>query len=130
VSAPELVDDLVKAHVKGHVRLDGTYVRPYERGGLAAPEPHHHPRLGDNGKPVLVEVPHHASSHSTWYEPDAVATFLPDGDVPLSLNHVALRSWKEHPKTSAGWNYEEGILHDLREPPLKVPFGKKAGAGV
>lgn len=123
-------DNLTKAHVKGHTRADGTYVRPYERGGVSLPAPHHHPRLGENGKPVLVELPHHPSAPSTWTSPDAVATFVPGGDVPLSLNKVAIRPWKNHPKTAEGWNYVDGIKHDLHEPPMHVPFGKKAAAGV
>jgi 8-oxo-dGTP pyrophosphatase MutT (NUDIX family) len=126
----ELQDDLAKAHVKGHVRADGTYVRPYERGEVSLPNSYHHPRHGENGKPVLVELPHHASAPSTWTSPDAVATFVPNGDAPLSLNKVALRSWKDHPKTIEGWNYEDGIMHDLHEPALHVPLGKKASSGV
>lgn len=122
--------DLTKAHVKGHVRNDGTYVRPYERGGVALPAAYHHPRLGDNGKPVLVKLPHHASAHSTWTSPDAVATFVPNGDVPLSLNKVALRSWKDHPTTSEGWDYVDGTMEDLHEPAFKIPPGKKASSGV
>lgn len=124
------LDDLTKAHVKGHVRADGTYVRPYERGESSPPAAHHHPRLGEKGKPVLVEYPHHSSAPSTWTSPDAVATFVPGGDAPLSLNKVALRSWKDHPRTPEGWNYDDGVSHDLHEPALKVPFGKKPSSGV
>lgn len=125
-----VVEDLTKAHVKGHTRVDGTYVRPYERGGHAPHGAVLHPRKGEKGEDVLVQAPHHASSHTTWYSPDAVATFLPDGDAPLALNGVALRSWKDHPKTNAGWDYVDGVNEALHEPVLKVPFGKKASSGV
>ncbi len=127
----ELSGDLwmVKAHVKGHVRADGVYVRPYDRGGPSMPNAKHHPRPGENGKPVLVDQPHHASAHSTWTSPDAVATFLPDGDTPLSLNKVALRSWKDHPKTNEGWDYTDGVNDDLVEPRFNIPVGKKASSG-
>jgi 8-oxo-dGTP pyrophosphatase MutT (NUDIX family) len=128
----ELADDLwmIKAHVKGHVRADGVYVRPYERGDVSLPGAKHHPRKGDTGKPVLVQLPHHASAQSTWTSPDAVATFLPDGDTPLSLNKVALRSWKDHPTTAEGWDYVDGVMDDLVEPRFHVPPGKKASSGV
>lgn len=124
--------DLVKAHVKGHVRGDGVYVRPHERG----PEPHgpqlphHHPKPGDNGEPVLVKRPHHESLPSTWHSADAVATFLPGGDVPRELNGIPLRRWKDHPQTAEGWDFVDGINHDIREPEFKLHPGKKAAAGV
>lgn len=124
------MSELAKAHVKGHVRADGTYVRPYERGGVSLPSAHHHPRKGEKGEPVLIQLPHHASAPSTWISPDAVATFVPGGDAPLSLNKVAFRSWKDHPRTAEGWNYVDGLNHELHEPALHVPAGKKASAGV
>lgn len=124
------LDDLVKAHVKGHVRADGVYVKPHERGAAVAPTAKHHPKPGEKGEKVLMHYPHNASAASTWVSPDAVATFLPNGDAPLSLNKVALRSWRDHPHTAEGWNYEDGVNHDLVEPPFNVPDWKKASSGV
>ena len=122
---------LVKAHVKGHVKTNGTYVKPHERGPAGrAQEPHPHPRVGDDGKPVLVKFPHHASARSTWTSAHAVATFLPDGDAPLALNGVPLRKWKDHPRTTDGWDYDEGVNDDLVEPAFTLAPGKKAAAGV
>ena len=123
-------DDLTKSHIKGYTRA-GVYVRPHERSGTAAPlEPHHHPRPGEKGEAVLVKAPHHASSPSTWNEPSAVATFLPDGDLPASLNGVALHPWKDHPTTAEGWDYTEGVNDDLVEPAFHIPAGKHPAAGV
>lgn len=126
--------DLAKAHVKGYSRKDGTYVAPHERdtGQQAehARPVHHHPRADHNGHPVEVKAPSHASAPSTWHNPDAVATFVPDGDVPLSLNGVPLRAWKDHPQTDEGWEFVDGIHHDLWEPPFDLPPGKSAAAGV
>lgn len=122
---------MVKAHVHGYSKKDGTYVRPHERGPAGrAPEPHHHPRAGDDGEPVMIKWPHHPSQPSTWHNANAVATFLPDGDVPTKLNGVPLRKWRDHPTSAEGWDYDDGINEDLHEPPFKLAPGKKAAAGV
>lgn len=128
----DVEDDLLvlKAHVKGHMR--GThYVRPYDREGGAHPEPHHHPKVGEDGKKVMVHQPHKASAESTWTNPDAVATFVPGGDVPRELNGVPIRRWRDHPTTTDGWDYVDGVNDDLVEPPLPAAVaGKHIGAGV
>lgn len=139
---------LTKARVPGYSKKDGTYVRPHDRKdrpSAAKPLPaaakvrrptetdeiiHHHPRLGENGHPVVVKSPSHPSAPSTWHNPDAVATFVPDGDVPASLNGVPLRAWKDYPRTNEGWEYSDGINDELWEPPFTLPPGKKAAAGV
>lgn len=124
--------DLAKAHIKGYSRKDGTYVKPHERdtGEGPAHVPHHHPKVDDNGKPVLIKRPSKPSAPSTWHNPDAVATFVPGGDVPLAINGVAIRKWRDHPRTVEGWDYCDGIAEDLEEPPFHLPPGKKAAAGV
>jgi 8-oxo-dGTP pyrophosphatase MutT (NUDIX family) len=121
---------VLKAHVKGHMRGQH-YVRPYDRqGGSAHPEPHHHPELDHNGKPVLVKQPSHPSAPSTWDNPEAVATFVPGGHVPLELNGIPVRRWKDHPNTAEGWDFVRGINDDLDEPPLVPKPGKTIGAGI
>lgn len=121
---------LLKAHVKGHMR-GITYVKPYDReGGPSHPEAHEHPQLNDEGRPVLIKQPSHPSAPSTWDNPDAVATFVPGGDVPRSINGVPLRPWKDAPKTSEGWDFIDGVNDDLEEPPVKHVPGKHVGAGV
>lgn len=122
--------EFTKGHVKGHMR-GLHYVRPYQRGdGPYAPEPQHHPQPDDHGKPVLVKKPHHPSSPSTWDNADAVATFVPDGDVPLELNGVPFRKWRDHPVTAEGWDYVDGVNEELDEPPMVAKPGKSIGAGV
>lgn len=130
---------LVKAHVKGYAKKDGTYVRPHDRSGESAaparPAPNtaltvHHPRNGDNGEAVAIHTPSHPSAPSTWHNPDAVATFTPDGDVPASLNGVHIAAWRDHPRTVDGWEYVDGINHGIHEPAFTLPPGKKAAAGV
>lgn len=124
-------EPLVKGHVKGYTKKDGTYVKPHNRiGEAAAPDPIHHPRTGEKGEAVLVKAPHHPSAPSTWHHPDAVATFVPNGDVPASINGVGLRAWKDHPRTAEGWDYVDGVNDDLHEPAFHLPPGKKAASGV
>ena len=126
--------DLMKAHVKGYSRKDGTYVPPHERKdgpGVAIRAPMvHHPRISHTGGKVHIKNPTHPSSHTTWHNPQAVATFVPDGDVPVSINGVMLREWKDHPRTPEGWEYCDGVNHSLYEPPFRPTPGKHAGAGV
>lgn len=126
---------LSKSHIPGYTKQDGTYVKPHERkeGPVATHHTpaHDHPRTNEKGDPVRIKRPSLASRPSTWHTPKAVATFVPDGNVPAKLNDVLLRSWKDHPKTKAGWNYVEGINHDLKEPPLDLGTTKKyAASGV
>lgn len=129
--APTDEDMLVlKAHVKGHMR-GSHYVRPYERqGGPSHPDPSHHHEPDHTGKPVLIKRPSHPSAPSTWDNPDAVATFVPGGDCPARLNGVSLTRWKDHPTTTEGWDYVDGVNDDLDEPPLAPKPGKSIGAGV
>lgn len=125
------MSELAKAHVKGYSKRDGTYVAPHERRGeAAAPQSVAHPRLGEKGEEVMIHRPTHGSMPSTWHHPDAVATFVPEGDVPASLNGVPVRQWRDHPKTTEGWDYYEGVNDDLEEPPFHLPAGKKAASGV
>ncbi len=138
---------LLKARVKGYSKKDGTYVKPHDRKDApAAAKPtkaaqvrkptetdevlHYHPRAGENGDKVVVNKPSHPSAPSTWHNPNAVATFVPNGDVPASLNGVALTAWKDHPQTNEGWDYCEGVMDDLYEPAFHLPPGKKAASGV
>lgn len=122
---------MIKSHVQGYTKRNGVYVKPHSRAGEAhAPDAHPHPRMGENGKPVMVTHPTHPSAPSTWHHRDAVATFIPDGNVPASLNGVGLREWRDHPTTTEGWDYAEGVNDDLVEPAFHLPPGKKAGSGV
>lgn len=124
---------LEKAMVAGYSRQDGTYVKPHNNGRQAAtPKVHHHfhPRLGEKGKPVALDVPHKASAASTWHNPQAVATFVPDGDVPASLNGIPLREWRDHPTTADGWDYVDGVDEQLDEPEFHAAKGKVAASGV
>lgn len=127
--------ELAKAHIQGYSRKDGVYVKPHERQdtGNTLSEQHvvqHHPRLSEKGKKVVIHEPSHPSAPSTWHNPKAVATFVPNGDVPLSINGIPLNKWKDHPRTLDGWNYCDGVNHAMHEPEFHLPPGKRAASGV
>lgn len=126
------MDDLTKAHINGHTRKDGVYVRPHERGNTThhVDVVVHHPKPNHKGEPVVVKNPSRASHASTWHNPDSVASFVPDGDSPISLNGVELAPWLDHPKTDEGWDFVDGVDDNLDEPPFHVPVGFAASSGV
>jgi len=122
------------SHVKDYSKKDGIYVQPHEHGSIpwqtSHPDSHYHHQLGEKGEKVLINKPTHPSAPNTWHNPDAVATFVPGGDVPDVINDVKVVPWSSHPTTAAQWNAYLGLMPNLDEQPLKQPPGKKASAGV
>lgn len=148
---------LLKSHVKGYTKKDGTFVPEHETktrlkqkqlalfkkpagvigaqyGGSApkqwpAEEPHYpdavmHPQSHDDGKPFQINRPSKPSPASSWADPDAIATFVPGGEVPAELNGVAFAEWEDAPSDIEGWDMVDGQI-DLEEPPL--PQSSDAG---
>lgn len=143
---------LTKAHNPGYAKKNGTFVAPFDdkrpsakqkHGRLSWPKtigekqpekpkkpPAWHPKAGDDGKGVPVWKPSAPTSSETWADPAAVATFVPNGDVPSSLNGVSFTAWNDRPRTDDGWDYVDGQMGDMDEPKMKLPAGKKAASGV
>lgn len=88
-----------------------------------------HPRPDDAGKPVAIKYPSTPTVIEAWADPAAIATVVPDGQVPAELNGVALTPWADYPRTAEGWGYLDGIDEDLDEPPMDAS-GKKPAAGA
>lgn len=88
-----------------------------------------HPAADDNDKPVKIYDPCNASDPKTWSDASAIALFTPAGAAPAELNGIALSPWLDHPKTDEGWDYVDGQMEDLAEPPLHLN-GKAPAAGV
>ncbi|CAB4179963.1 Nudix_Hydrolase domain containing protein [uncultured Caudovirales phage] len=61
-----------------------------------------HPAVDDFGKPIRIQFPTKAGPVENITNPDKVATFVPGGDVPASLNGVKFAPWKA-PTTIPGW---------------------------
>lgn len=92
--------------------------------------PSYHPRLNDSGSPVVIKHPSAPTPPASWFDPAAVAIFVPSGPVPEELSGVPVAPWTDAPTTDAGWAQVEGLNPDLPEPPMKVTPGLKASAGV
>lgn len=139
---------LLKAHVKPHTRRDGVFVHGYERHDAGkhgktqagqkkplkpAPLPKSarpHPEADDHGENVMIHQPSKPTPPQTWFDPHAVATFVPGGEVPAELNGVPFAPWTDHPTTEEGWEYLPEVDDNLDEPAFHVPDGKKVSAGV
>lgn len=84
-----------------------------------------HTKTNDKGQPVTIYKPTPPTPESTWHNADEVASWSPGTPAPPVLNGVTMSSWSP----PEDWASVEGQL-DLDEPPLDLPKGKHAGAGV
>lgn len=86
-----------------------------------------HLKVDDKGANVLVHYPTKPSGQETWADRSAVATAVPGGKMPSSLNGVALKTWTPPPdwKTVGGTN--EAL--DAGKP-LNATDKQRPGAGV
>lgn len=137
---------LVKAHVKAHVRKDGTLVKDYEtkvqpkqhglfgfggfysKNAMSNPKAYH-PQANESGKKVGIIDPHKPSDPAAWENADSTVTVTPGSAVPAALNGIPFAPWADAPKTEQEWENVPGQA-DIDEPPLEIPLGKKAATGV
>jgi ADP-ribose pyrophosphatase YjhB (NUDIX family) len=49
--------------------------------------------------------------------------------MPAALHGIAFAPWDDHPKTTGGWDYVDGLMLDLVEPEM-ITKGKTPAAGV
>jgi len=87
-----------------------------------------HPKLDEKGNDAYIKDPSKATGADTWEDPSAVATWIPGGKAPASLNGVAMAPWADHPTTDEDWMEVEGQDPTIQEPPL--PEGKAPAAGL
>jgi ADP-ribose pyrophosphatase YjhB (NUDIX family) len=89
----------------------------------------YHPQKDDKGHPVPINNPSQASSLSSWGDANLIATAIPGSPMPESIGFIDIRSWKDAPSDSAGW---EVCVQSLRfdEPELKVKPGKSPASGA
>lgn len=62
-----------------------------------------HPCCDQHGHPVRIHHPHEPSPPAAWADPAALATTVPRGTRPDSLNGIALAPWGDAPTDAAGW---------------------------
>lgn len=82
-----------------------------------------------SGKAAKINEPTAPSGPETWADSNAEAVFVPGGDVPAMLNGVAFTPWTDHPRRDENWDYVDGQMDDLDEPPMHLPIGMKAASG-
>jgi ADP-ribose pyrophosphatase YjhB (NUDIX family) len=87
----------------------------------------YHPQKNDKGQPVEIKKPCTSTPLDAWSKPAAVATVIPGGLTPPSLNGIAFDSWTP-PATAAEWANVPGQA-PIEEPEFKCPPGLKPAAG-
>jgi 8-oxo-dGTP pyrophosphatase MutT (NUDIX family) len=94
-----------------------------------APPPLLHPRPDGRGQPILIKRPHHPGPEAYWHLANQIATFLPNGPVPVALNGIPFSSWRDAPSNHRDWSQVSGQKPDLAEPPFDSQ-GKEPAAGL
>lgn len=88
-----------------------------------------HPRLDDQGKPVLILKPSCPSELMAWSDPNTTACVIPDGPMPDEINGIPIARWSNAPTADAGWE-TLASQHLIEEPDFIVPSGYKPAAGA
>lgn len=91
--------------------------------------PQVHPKRDSHGREVLLSEPSRPTPLSSWHDPAAIATVVPGGEMPATLNGIALAAWPAMPRDDAGWARIAGGA-SMEEPTFVVPPGKNAAAGL
>ena len=92
--------------------------------------PAQHPRRDNKNNIVTLTNPSTPTKILSWYDATKIATCLPEGSVPETLNDLNLIPWAGAPKTVHGWNFVQGINQTLEEEQLQSINGKKLSAGA
>ncbi|MCS2162619.1 NUDIX hydrolase [Scandinavium sp. H11S7] len=93
-------------------------------------DPTQHPRRDNKNNIVTLTNPSTATIMTSWRDATKIATCIPDGSVPETLNDLNLIPWAGAPKTVQGWNFVQGINQTLEEEQLQSINGKKLSAGA
>ncbi|MCG7602130.1 NUDIX hydrolase [Halomonas sp. McH1-25] len=92
----------------------------------------YHPLNDDHGQRVVLSTPSSPTSLSSWTDPKALATVVPGGPLPSSLNGIAFSKWEAPAPEPDIW---QAMLGDLpftiaSAPPMSVATGHKPAAGT
>jgi len=88
-----------------------------------------HPQPDEHGAPVRLARPSTPTATATWDDPASIATVIPLGALPASLNDLPFAPWLDIPATNADWQMVPGQAV-IDEPPLTTPAGFAPAAGV
>jgi ADP-ribose pyrophosphatase YjhB (NUDIX family) len=91
--------------------------------------PAYHPQPNDNGKAVPLEHPTMPTSLASWDDPHAVATVIPGGIMPHSLNGIVFLDWDDVPTNERDWA-RVGGQSSIGEPEFLSVLGKVEAAGA
>jgi 8-oxo-dGTP pyrophosphatase MutT (NUDIX family) len=89
-----------------------------------------HPRQDEHGQPVLLAAPSLPTDPGSWHDPLRIATVVPGGAMPASLNGIAFAPWSGAPQDDAGWTALAGLGAAFDEPAFEPAPGKRVAAGV
>lgn len=84
-----------------------------------------HPKRNDKGELVVIKRPSQPTPLTAWLDPTAVATVVPGGPMPATLNGMSFAHWTEVPDNAEGWQALSD--RELAEPEF-VPHKWKATA--
>ncbi|MBK7282980.1 NUDIX hydrolase [Candidatus Aalborgicola defluviihabitans] len=90
---------------------------------------HYHPRKDDKGQQVELTHPSKATDLSTWSQAGQLATVIPDGPMPEQVNHLAIGSWVNAPRSAAEWE-QLASRSDFGEPSMQTVSGKPPASGA
>jgi len=89
-----------------------------------------HPKKNDDGADVTIGTPSSATQPDCWHDPLCIATVIPGGAMPASLNGIALAPWSEAPRDDTGWSVLAGPDAPFAEPAFEAAPGKRVAAGA
>ena len=91
----------------------------------------YHPRRDNHSQLVELKAPSKPTPSASWNDLNQIATVIPDGPVPTSLNGITLAAWTEAPTKPSGWE-DLASRHPqaFTEPPMVSNPGKSAASGV
>lgn len=91
----------------------------------------YHLRPDDQGQPVVLKAPSQPTPLATWSDPNQIANVVPDGELPSSLNGIALSAWAEAPRNPSDWAaLAASGCATFEEPQMPSAPGKSAASGV
>lgn len=88
-----------------------------------------HPCPDDDGRAVILRQPSVPTPLSCWQDAQQIATVIPGGPLPATLNGIAFAPWLDAPDTAHDWS-ACATEAALDEPPFVLPSGMAAAAGA
>jgi len=87
-----------------------------------------HPKLTNQGQPVIINSPSTPTPDATWTDPATTAVFVPEGDTPDLIGNTKLEPWNP---PQGGWSKISGVNErlDTRKPFTPNP-SKQSASGV